>query len=94
MAVDRWFREGVIIQVNKGSILGRFGEMPEQTALRILDAGQAHIVASDAHNYESRTPHMAEVADFLKEHFDPYYADILLNRNPARIVDNLDPVDV
>ena len=92
--IGRWFQEGILIQLNKGSVLGRFGDAPQETAFSILEAGQAHLVASDAHNIDSRTTHMREITEFLQDNFSPEYTDILLNRNPRRILENRNPVDI
>lgn len=86
--VERWFRNGWIIQLNKGSILGRLGRKAENTAHWILSRGLAHVVASDAHSPNVRTPHMAEVAEYLAQLCDPRYAEILLEKNPACILNN------
>lgn len=86
--IERWFAEGFIIQVNKGSLLGRLGEDAQEAAVELLDRGHAHVVATDAHFATERTPHMGETELFLLERYGHTYTDILLNRNPARIIQN------
>ena len=56
--VRRWFERGVVIQLNKGSILGRLGRRAQDTALWLLERGLAHAAASDAHRPTVRTTHM------------------------------------
>ena len=41
-----WCTHGCALQLNKGSILGRFGSGPQRTALRLLDHGLIACVAS------------------------------------------------
>ena len=84
----RWFRRGVVLQCNKGSILGSLGQRSLRTAYWMLDRGLAHIVASDAHTEQVRTPHMAEVKALLEEQWGEEYAAVLLTRNPSRIIRN------
>lgn len=84
--VARWFRKGLVIQLNKGSILGRLGSHAEAVSKYLLEQGLAHVVASDAHSSRVRTPHMAQVAHHLEQHYAPEYARILLSRNPERII--------
>lgn len=84
--VAAWFRAGCVIQVNKGSVLGRFGPRPAQTVDHLLEQGLAHVVASDAHGTRSRTTVLSEVRDVLARRYSPTYADVLLLRNPRRIV--------
>ena len=54
--IQRWFESGYIIQLNKGSIMGRLGRGAEKTAGLILSRGLAHVIASDAHDTLVRTP--------------------------------------
>ena len=84
--VERWFQAGYVIQLNKGSILGRLGRRAAWTAEWILSRGLAHVVASDAHSPVMRTTEMSEVTQFLCEVCSPEYADILLNVNPGCIL--------
>lgn len=91
--IMRWFHKGQIIQLNKGSILGRLGPHAQQTARWILERGLAHVVASDAHSANVRTPHMAHLRRHLEEVYDPQYAKILLSINPGRIVRDQNVLD-
>lgn len=90
--VLRWFRQGYIIQLNKGSILGRLGRHAQTASRFLLQRGLAHAVASDAHSPHVRTPFMGELARHLEEEYAPEYARILLSRNPERIVRNQDVI--
>lgn len=87
--IDRWFHEGRVIQLNKGSILGRLGRRAEQTAQWILAHGLAHAVASDAHSDQVRTPQMSELREHLEENCGIAYTALLLEENPLRICKNL-----
>lgn len=88
-----WFTGGPIIQLNKGSILGKLGTRAQNASRWILERGLAHVVASDAHSPEARTTFMGEVRRLLEEEYDPEYARILLSENPARILKDLPPVE-
>ncbi len=90
--IDRWFNSGYIIQVNKGSILGRLGRGAEKAADRILSRGLAHVIASDAHDTLIRTPGMSFLRNYVEEKFGIDYAEVLLDLNPARICENLPPL--
>lgn len=89
-----WFRQGYILQLNKGSVLGAFGSRVEHTANHILADGAAHLIASDAHRADFRTPHMGELRRWVFAHCSPEYAEILLERNPRRITDGRPVVPV
>lgn len=90
----RWFREGYILQLNKGSILGSLGRGAELVADFMLDNGLAHIIASDAHSAERRTPDMKGLRRYLSENIDGEYAKIILRDNPRRILKGKDVVPV
>lgn len=87
MLAAHWFGElECILQLNKGSVLGAFGTRVRQTSHALLDQGLAHIIASDAHSSHRRTPHMQQLRLWLEENCSPEYVQILLQRNPARLV--------
>ena len=83
--VRSWFEREIVIQVNKGSVLGAFGRRAEETAVRLLYRGNVHIIASDAHSPERRTPDMTAVREWAREHLGREYSKILLEDNPGRI---------
>lgn len=81
-----WRRRGYGVQVNKGSLLGRFGERIQHTAVKLLMDGLVTAVASDAHSPEVRTPDMAPMARFLSEALSPAAERTLLWDNPRRLL--------
>lgn len=83
-----WFEKGYVIQLNKGTILGKMGRNSEHTADIILRHGLAHVVASDAHSASYRTPYMKEIYSYLETEYSPEYASVLLVENPHHIVSN------
>lgn len=90
-----WFRDlRCVLQLNKGSVLGAFGTRVQQTARILLDQGLAHIIASDAHSRLRRTPHMTQVRHWLEASCRPEYVQILLERNPVRLVEGRDMVPI
>lgn len=80
-----WFRRGIVLQVNKGSVLGVFGRRAEETAVRLLHRGLVHVIASDAHSPEHRTTDLSLVRRWATENLGREYTRILLEDNPARI---------
>ena len=86
--INRWAAMGCLFQINKGSLLGRFGEESLQVSMALVDRGFATVVASDAHSTRMRTPWMYEVWDMLGKHFSPIAAEVLLRDNPWLILKN------
>lgn len=81
----RWFERGIVIQVNKGSVLGAFGGRAEETAVRMLHRGMVHIIASDAHSPRRRTTDLEPVRQWCLERLGRTYTRILLEDNPGRV---------
>lgn len=82
----RWQQAGCLLQVNEGSLLGRFGEGPQVAAEALLTGGSVAAVASDAHSPLYRTTDLAEAAAALGDLLSPQAAEILLHDIPARLL--------
>ena len=85
--IYEWYLMGVVIQVNKGSVLGRFGRRAEITAAAILNHRLAAIAASDAHGADFRTPDMSEFRKILDFEYGDGCSPLLLEENPKRILE-------
>lgn len=83
-----WAEMGCLFQVNKGSLLGRFGPVAEALAHQLVARGFAFAVASDAHTPVMRTTWMDEARRLLEEEYSPQTAWELLQANPRRLLKN------
>lgn len=81
-----WCRAGYGLQINKGSLLGRFGRQARITADLLTEHGLVACVASDAHSAFQRTTDMGEVREYLTEAYGERYAHLFLEENPQRIL--------
>lgn len=86
--VNVWKRMGCLFQVNRGSLMGRFGNEARQMGMALVERGFAAVVASDAHSPGVRTPWMKDVWDSLSKEVSPAAAEYLLQRNPRSIIRN------
>lgn len=86
--VRDWHDRGYVIQVNKGSILGRFTEDAYEIAGQLLSERIADVLASDAHHYEMRTPDMSDLVLRLEGRVPDGYLRLLLEDNPRHILEN------
>lgn len=84
---DRLKASGALLQLNKGSLRGAFGHYARMTASYLLDERMADFVASDAHSPYERTTKLREVHAFISEQYSIDYADLLLEKNPARVIE-------
>lgn len=89
-----WFEQGFVLQLNKGSLLGAFGSRVQAASDLILSQGLAHVIASDAHGSDKRTPYMTPLVQLVEKRCGPEYAKILLERNPARIIEGREMVPI
>ena len=87
--INKWSRMGCLMQINRGSLLGRFGTSAQEMAIEIVERNFAAIVASDAHSSQMRTPWMEDVKKLLIQEFSPVCARLLLLENPSRILKDL-----
>lgn len=81
-----WFTKGYIIQLNKGSILGRLGEGAYHAGTHLLASGIAHVIASDAHDPHYRPTGFQSLLPVLERFCSPEYMQLLLETNPNRII--------
>lgn len=79
---------GCLLQVNKGSLKGNFGRNAYFASRYIMENEMADFVASDAHSPYMRTPYLADAYEIISEFHSEEYADLLLNINPASVLEN------
>lgn len=80
-----WIRMGCLVQVTAGSLLGAFGKAPQRVARQLLDLGWVHVIATDAHNTDSRPPVMSGAYDLISKEHGATEADRLCVQNPRAI---------
>lgn len=80
-----WRAAGCPIQLNKGSLPGRFGPQVQRAAIQLLNAGVVDAVASDAHGVDRRTTDFSAVTRWLADH-SPTAAARLLCKTPQALV--------
>jgi len=85
-----WCRAGYKLQINKGSLLGRFGPDEKELGMSLIGHGLAACVASDAHRPDWRSTRMDELREILEENFGREYAGLLTTDNPRRILKGQD----
>ena len=84
--VYEWIQMGCRIQINKGSIFGRFGGRCKGCADLLLDHGLVTAVASDAHGINARTPWLRDGYEELERRYGSRAPELLLEENPRHIL--------
>lgn len=90
----RWKEAGALLQVNYGSLEGRYGGEARTLALRLLRRGLADYLASDFHGRSDRRIYLAEARERLEEMGAGEAFVTLALTNPARIFRDEAPMPV
>lgn len=87
--IDAWKDMGVIMQVNRTSLLGLHGKTIQENAWYLLENGYASIVCTDTHRSKgSRVEILSDVYEEVKERVGQDNANLLFWENPVRILNN------
>lgn len=89
-----WRNAGGFLQVNQGSLTGRYGSRVERRAWELLEAGLADYLATDHHGRPSLELHLEEVEERLRSLEALEQLQMLVRANPRRILDELEPLPV
>jgi protein-tyrosine phosphatase len=87
--VTPWIQVGALLQITSGSLLGEFGPMAEAASWRLIEAGAVSLIASDAHDVESRPPRMTQAIKAISNRLGHAVARRLCVENPNRILSQL-----
>jgi protein-tyrosine phosphatase len=85
--IENWIRQGALMQINAGSVLGHFGKSAKKTAEWLLDQNLAHIMASDAHNPSSASVEvLAQAFKKVCQRVGEMKAEELVLHNPSKVL--------
>jgi protein-tyrosine phosphatase len=90
--VIRWREAGALLQVNAGSVLGRYGDRVRTFARQILADGLAEFVASDFH--ARGEPTLQQFAEVLRSVGAERQLAWLTAENPRLLLDGKEPMAV
>jgi len=80
-------QRGCLVQISAASLLGGLGPVAERAALRFLEGGLVHFVASDAHSVcGRRSPQLDRAAQLVASIVGEAAARELLYENPAKVL--------
>lgn len=92
--VGQWREAGAYLQVNYGSVVGRYGEAAQTVAGRLLRRGWADYLSSDFHGHSRLKIYRTEATEAL-ERLGAAEALVCLCRvNPGRVLSDEEPVPV
>jgi len=87
-------RGGVWTQITAGSIVGKFGKRAKYWSERMLAEQLVHIIASDAHNPDSRPPRLSEAVNAVEKQVGREEAQKMVVIRPVGILRNMHPSDM
>jgi protein-tyrosine phosphatase len=87
-----WRRMGAALQVNAGSLLGRYGKPASELAWGLVEHGLVSYLASDYHA-RGRCP-VAECRAELERRGGEHQARLLMEENPRRMLEGAPPLPV
>ncbi|HEX6373478.1 MAG TPA: CpsB/CapC family capsule biosynthesis tyrosine phosphatase [Longimicrobium sp.] len=87
-----WRRVGAALQINAGSLVGRYGKPASELAWGLVERGMAAYLSSDYHA-RGRCP-VAECRAELERRGGEHQARLLLEENPRRMLEGKPPLPV
>lgn len=89
-----WRSRGAFLQVNHGSLVGRYGEEPRRVAFALLERGWVDLMATDFHGRSHLSPCVDEAREALLEAGGGPQFGLLAGVNPGRILAGDEPLTV
>src|SRR5258708_3022667 len=87
-AIQRMVRVGVWMQITAGSLAGDFGQSSQYWAERMLEDGNVHILATDAHDAERRPPILGKGRELAARRVGDRDAEHLVEIRPRKVLPN------
>lgn len=91
---ESWRAAGAYLQVNYGSLVGRYGSDAQTLAFRLLRRGMVDYLASDFHGIPERKIYRKEAARRLEELGAEEALGLLTRTNPGRVFRDEAPLPV
>jgi protein-tyrosine phosphatase len=80
--LGRLIERGAFAQLDAASLTGRFGREARQAAKRIIEAGLAHFIATDARHQDRGRPVLSRAAAIAADWGGEEYARAMVEANP------------
>lgn len=84
----KFVERGILAQINATSITKLYGKDVQKIAMKFIESGLAHFIASDAHTNRGRAPRMARAYDIITGEFGKELANSLFIENGQAVIDN------
>jgi len=92
--VGDWRERGALLQVNYGSVVGRYGSAPQKWAFTFLERGWVDLMATDFHGRPHLSPLLTDARGAFADWGGGAQFGLLARENPARILRGEEPLPV
>lgn len=92
--IEKLISNGVLIQINHDSIMGKYGKNVKRFTESLLQKGLAHFIATDTHYVNEYFKGVEYFSKFLIELIGKENAEILMDVNPLRLWNNSEVVNI
>jgi protein-tyrosine phosphatase len=86
--IEPFLKRGGLTQITSHSLTGYHGPRAKQVAETLIREGMAHILASDAHDAQRRTPSLSAALKIVADLAGPAQAQAMVTTTPLAIVNN------
>lgn len=87
-----WRRMGALLQINYGSLVGRYGDEPRRRALTFLERGWVDLFSTDFHSRPHLSVYLQKAKEALEILEGEEQFELLAGTNPARILRGEEPL--
>lgn len=81
---------GVLLQINYGSLIGQYGKTAKMIAEKLLKANLVYFIATDVHRPQTIYSEVPKIIEYLKELVGEEKANQLTTINPNLVIENKD----
>ncbi len=89
--VSAWRRAGAYLQMNHGSLLGRYGPSPQAAAFRLLEGGWVDVLSSDFHSRPHLPTFVGQARSWFEDRGQEEVFDLLVRVNPDLLLSDQPP---
>lgn len=89
--VSAWRRAGAYLQMNHGSLLGRYGAGIQAAAFRLLEGGWVDVLSSDFHSRAHLPVFVDEARSWFEDRSQEEVFDLLVRVNPELLLSDQPP---
>jgi protein-tyrosine phosphatase len=79
--------QGVLIQINAGSIIGKLGVGTKRFCLKLMKNDLVHVVATDAHGSLHRKPAIKDCIAYIQRKKGNEYCRMIMEDHPRQIIE-------